>query len=230
MNNRCECMGASTPMLAVRRCRWTVLVLRVVTLRGRRFTATCHQRWSSGRLHNPVYRLPATPVDVLLQVPCGVEIPIQTQAAMRAGECPLMQGQFGCRRPSASRTGLGAGKPAIDHQQVTATPAGLVVELTADLSEPGIGKLPSQPPVLHHPSDIEVLQHHRSIGTRQPGSEFVQVVAAQVRHSMMDSVTARVLPLPAITGTLSGPPVRSGPVRRASVRCTVQSVRWAWSR
>src|SRR4030088_954529 len=103
----------SKSLLAADRCQSAVPVLPTEVVRGWRFTATCRARPGLLVGSTPCFCV-ARPlqVDVLLEVDRGVEVPVQGQAAVLAGEGPLSQAQFGfhCAAAGASFRG---GEPPV---------------------------------------------------------------------------------------------------------------------
>src|SRR5258705_10191532 len=126
-----------------------------------------------------VWRLPATPGDVVLKVDRGVEVAVDDQAAGVAGEGSGGQREFGFHR-LAGRACFGGGKPAVGDGECAGVPAGFVGELAAQFGEPGVGDVPGQAPVAQDPGDVEILDHDAAVGGGQAGGEFVQPVAAEV--------------------------------------------------
>src|SRR5258705_8453657 len=100
-------------------------------MRGGLFTASCRARLGLLVGSTSVSRLPATPGDVVLEVHRGVEVPVDDETAMLAGEGACRQGQFGFHR-LAGRTRFGGGEPAVGDDELAAVPGRLVVELASD--------------------------------------------------------------------------------------------------
>src|ERR1700704_3635594 len=103
----------SKPLLAARRYQRAVPVLPGEPVRGRRFMATCQAGLGllvgSTSFSGP----PATLGDLVLEVDCGVGVPVEDQAAVLAAELPRGGGQFGFHCPAGrTRTRLGGRKPA----------------------------------------------------------------------------------------------------------------------
>lgn len=86
----------------------------------------------------------------------GIDVAVMGGAAYRARPFPNIQPQL-TQDMSATSTGLGAWIPPIRYHQSTAVPLGLVLNLTAELSEGGIGEVPSQLRVLNHVPHREVI-------------------------------------------------------------------------
>src|SRR5262249_60175732 len=84
--------------LAARRCQRAVPVLPTEVVRGRRFTATRRARLGLLVGSTSVSRLPATPGDVALEIDRGVEVPVDDQTALLAGEGACSQGHLGFDR------------------------------------------------------------------------------------------------------------------------------------
>src|SRR5258708_39833166 len=112
------------------------------------------------------------------EVACGVDVPVEDQAAVLAGEDPDAEGQLGFHC-LAGRAGLAAGGPPVGDDQAAAVPPGLVVELPPDFAEGGAGQMPGPLRVAQHPADVEVLDHDRPVGAGEGGGEFAERVGAQ---------------------------------------------------
>jgi len=219
-------------LFAVRRCQRTVPVLHADALRSRRFTAT--RQAGPGLLvgFTSVYRLPATPGDVLrqdilLQVERGVEVPISDEATRLTGKHPVGQRQLGFHRLTG-RAGLGRRKPTIGDDQPATSPRGLVLQVAADLGEAGVGDTPGQPAVAQHPATL------RSSTTTVPKVPAKRVVnwCSPSRRSAATRWCTRLRAALARSHRALGrrPQRRSGPTRRDTTRDRRASVRCAASR
>src|SRR5574342_683095 len=207
----------SKPLLVARRYRRAVPVLAGSPVRGGRFTATCHHEGGllvgSTSVHAVGRRVSGHSGtrgggDELGEIACGVEVPVEVQAAVFAGEGPDSQRQLGFHR-AAARTRLAGWIPPIGDDQLSAVPGGLVAELASDLAEAGVGDMPGQPAVGEHAGHVEVFDHDRGVLAAQAGGELVQPIAAQVRDPGVQPAEVGFGALPARRRPLPGAPIRT---------------------
>jgi hypothetical protein len=131
------------------------------------------------------------------EIDCSVLITIQDQTTLGAHEDPFGQAQLGFHH-TASRACLRGGEPAVRNNERPAVPNGLVGELAADLTEPGIGYDARQPAVLDHAGDVQVLHNDGAVLAGQSRRELMDRIRSQVRGALMDAVTGRVGFAPAV--------------------------------
>ncbi|MCP2344778.1 hypothetical protein HD595_000900 [Nonomuraea roseoviolacea subsp. carminata] len=107
----------------------------------------------------------------------GVEVPVVPGAAGRALPRPDAE-RKPLKQVPAGRAGLGAGQPAVDHDQVTPVPGRLVGEHAAEGAPSAVGDGLGQCAVADHVGHGQVLDHDHVVVADQPRAGLVQEVRA----------------------------------------------------
>lgn len=93
--------------------------------------------------------------------------------------------------------------PAIDLDQGSPVPLGLVPELTDQLTPRRVTDVPGEGVVADHVRDRKALHHDRLVLTNQAGGELVQVIPATICNAGVDTRDALALLLPPRTALLA---------------------------
>ena len=75
-----------------------------------------------------------------------------------------------------------AGEPAVDHGQFAAIPGCFVLQLAFELVKSDISDSLGQVVILHHPSNIQILDRNEWFGFRQLTGDLMECVATDVCH------------------------------------------------
>ena len=152
------------------------------------------------------------------EVACGVEVPVQDQAAGLAVVCRARTGPawFSPRRsPSRSSRTDTSGRPRAAGRRSTrsCTPVGGGVS-----ANPASAMCRASRRLREHPGHVEVFDHDRAVFAGEPGGELVQAVAAQVRDPGVRPGEPGRRALPPVRRPPAGAPVRAGPARQRAGR------------
>ena len=84
---------------------------------------------------------------------------------------------------AAAAASLAAGEPAVDHRQLTAMPGCFVRQLALELVKSNIADSLGHAVILHHASNVQILDRNEWFGFRQFTGDLMKCVASNVRHS-----------------------------------------------
>lgn len=112
-------------------------------------------------------------------IPCGVDVSIESQPAVLAAENALPQ-RHRLDDISAPRARLARWQPTIYDNQRSAIPLRLVGQHRAKFSPTCVLNRPSKSMVTNKASDIEILDYDRLVLTNEPSGHFVQHVSPPI--------------------------------------------------
>jgi hypothetical protein len=115
------------------------------------------------------------------QVLSGVDVPVMDRAALRARPLSDIKPQF-IQLVLALRAGFAGRKETIQDNQSTAIPLALVFQLSADFSPARIGDMPSQPGVLNHVFNCQVLDTDYLILSDKFRSQLMRCILALISN------------------------------------------------
>jgi len=105
--------------------------------------------------------------------------------ALRARPLPHVKRQtFEVVTAGAAR--LATREEPVDFDEGPPIPRALVLELSEELPPGGVGDVPGEPTVAHHPGDIQALNHDRLVLADEASAEPVEEVGADVGHALVD--------------------------------------------